>query len=39
MRVGEKGVIKAARERGGAKGEDPARVMTALREMKNSFKG
>jgi hypothetical protein len=39
MRVGEKGVIKAARERGGANGEDPARVMTALREMKNSFKG
>jgi len=39
MRVGEAAVIKAAREKGGAAGEDPVSVMTALREMKNIFKG
>ncbi|GAB5030308.1 hydroxyacylglutathione hydrolase [Nannochloropsis oceanica] len=39
MRVAQEGVIKAARERGGAKGGNPAEVMTALREMKNNFKG
>ena len=39
MRVGQEGVMKAARERGGAKGGGAAEVMTALREMKNNFKG
>ncbi len=37
MRVQEPAVVAAAQGKGGAKGRDPAAVMAALREMKNSF--
>lgn len=37
MRVQEPAVVAAAQKKGGAKKADPATVMSALREMKNSF--
>jgi hydroxyacylglutathione hydrolase len=37
MRVREPAVVAAAQRKGGAKGADPATIMSALREMKNSF--
>lgn len=39
MRVNVPEVVKAAKEKGGAKAGDPATVMSVLREMKNNFKG
>ena len=37
MRVREPAVVAAVQKKGGAKATDPATVMSALREMKNSF--